>query len=537
MLFPHLESQIAHVDAEIARLKAHLIQLHRRRNALMPLSRLPLELVTTIFHHLIDDAATCKTEGLKSKDVPFFFWTVATQIYGHWRNAALGCPGLWTRMSTTNLAWFKAFVQRSGKHPLCIDTFPGKATNEEYTEMIRLVAANMHRIRTLTLRPNCFIQQHCWLQNVPAPQLEVLRCRFGRLNKFRLAPWTIWLILPPVLSTVTSLVLKRLYSSDELEIIKRCTSVRLLRIEDSITSAIHAWESTQPVSTPVIVPNLTYLRSQSSSLPMLASLVFPSVLKMDFALYFWSYDVSHLPARDFSLLAKISEPFTDPGRTTARLHHFSLSFDYHQYTVKGKDKAGEDLLVISVRYLPNNRLEDDPTSDSPILLGILNFVRTLNAPIHSIDVRGRGGGSLRDLFYLFRECTDVATLEFRNTDVEDVLIGFLSLPNAGDPPCAPEPEAPKSSPDISHDPLAELRFWLCVRMASFPGLQALVLQDFDEWKMIKYDEAKWLELFLQWLGRRRDTGMGLETLKITRCKFGQSVLDRLKSAVTNVIVE
>ncbi|KAF8642975.1 hypothetical protein AX16_009288 [Volvariella volvacea WC 439] len=582
-LSPHLESQIAHVDAEIARLKAHLIQLHRRRNALMPLSRLPLELVTSVLQHLIEEADTPQATRPNSEVTPFFSWTTATQVYAHWRNAALGCPGLWTYLSTTNLAWFKAFLQRSRNQSVCIDTSQGKAQDGEYDEMLQLLASNMQRVRSLTLLPECGEKKLLTLRNIPAPQLEILKCNvrgimvhgharvespqpdiMSKLRKLEIASGFEGLasFLPHTLSTVTNLNLRRLLPNDELEIIKRCMSVCHLVIEGTWTSAVSN-DLNQLAPIPVVLPNLVSLRSLSPSLPMLASLALPALRKIDIRIYFSNDNVTSRPPQQFPILAKILEPFIDDYRTFTRLDHFSLifggSFNKFEYTVKGMNATGEELVSLAIEYSSFNRLRDEPTSDTPILLGLIELARMLRIPIRAMDVRGSSRRDFQEVFYLFRDRLDVTKICLRDTGVDNMLVIFLSLPYASNPPCSPPlPTRSTLPPTTSQNPWVrleslsrrleptksrkEVRFCDCehcrnIRMTAYSNLGTLVLEDFKEEEMIKHYEPRWLELFLGWLRERKEIGLGLVTLRLVRCTFNQEYLDTLNALLPNVVIE
>ncbi|KAF8640322.1 hypothetical protein AX16_010217 [Volvariella volvacea WC 439] len=120
------QAEIADIDAQIAELEAKLAQLWRRRNALIPLSKILPELIAKILVHLVDDLVSRVKENAEQgfQTVKRFLdWTPATHFCNSWRDVGLNHSRLWTWIAMANAMWFKTFLERE--------------------ELIRLTASNM----------------------------------------------------------------------------------------------------------------------------------------------------------------------------------------------------------------------------------------------------------------------------------------------------------------------------------------------------------------------------------------------------------
>ncbi|KAF8648238.1 hypothetical protein AX16_006320 [Volvariella volvacea WC 439] len=176
-----LKAQIAEIDSEIHLLAVKMAELRRRRNALMPFSTLPREIISKVLHHAVENAVVAverQADNEGNYEVitgSIYDWTSITQFCMEWRLVALGQSTLWTQIRTTNSGWAKAFFQRSKDQLVCVDTSRGRTTDAEYDEVLRLVVSNMHRIRSLRLDANSVEERILWLRNISAPQLEVLK--------------------------------------------------------------------------------------------------------------------------------------------------------------------------------------------------------------------------------------------------------------------------------------------------------------------------------------------------------------------------
>ncbi|KAI0040251.1 hypothetical protein FA95DRAFT_1472499, partial [Auriscalpium vulgare] len=85
--------------------------LHIRRNAYLPVSRLPPEMLAKIFQFLVLLDLEWTREGLG--------WIAVTHVCASWRAIALGCPSLWTNLTfRLGMEWAETMLGRSRGLPL-----------------------------------------------------------------------------------------------------------------------------------------------------------------------------------------------------------------------------------------------------------------------------------------------------------------------------------------------------------------------------------------------------------------------------------
>lgn len=110
-----LKDVIAH---RIADLHTEICTLNKRRNSLLPICRLPPELLSTIFRKCI------ATEPPVTKKGQFPFQLTITSVCTHWRAVALDCPLLWTNIVHTAASphFTRAQLALSRTAPLTIKT-------------------------------------------------------------------------------------------------------------------------------------------------------------------------------------------------------------------------------------------------------------------------------------------------------------------------------------------------------------------------------------------------------------------------------
>lgn len=146
------EEQIAYHVTSAAHLRARL-------NALLPIARLPPEILGEIFSFYL--LATKAIDSWSSQD---YRWLVVTHVCHHWREVALNTPGLWTVIAVPgNLERTQAYISRSKQAPLRIVSLPTHdsvtpETQERDLECLQLVAPEFHRAETLVLalRPRAY---------------------------------------------------------------------------------------------------------------------------------------------------------------------------------------------------------------------------------------------------------------------------------------------------------------------------------------------------------------------------------------------
>ncbi|KAF8651828.1 hypothetical protein AX16_004653 [Volvariella volvacea WC 439] len=458
MLLADIDAQIAQTNAEIFALNAKLLQLRRRRNALMPLLKLPVELTTQIMEYIVEE----DIEGAPTlfSCIPF------TQFCADWRNVALNHPALWTRVSTSHGRWFEICLQRSRNRLLHVDTascnHPQSAADPD--DMFRRLAVNMHRVYELSIRPHSNLRRLDWLQYAHAPQLQILRyvCddpRYHRgvpvnaalryfpspgntMPKLRLLEVDCSLthgldiFLPSCLPTITDLNLRNLEYKTVLDILQRSKAVRNLSISNIST----VFMSAQAPTARILLPALQNARSQDTSPRFLSFLAFPSLRRMN--LNIPSNLNSHVfpPALvDYTSLARELERFSHPPRQDPRISHFSLSIRESPPTstlirLLGRNGAGEDVLTLSARStvqvgmplmpLPGFQVSTDPIGT---LNKFLDVAKSIKIPIRSVMVEENIRRNAQAHLLLLRDSIDITTIHIRGIESFFAFLSFYNV--------------------------------------------------------------------------------------------------------------
>ena len=97
---------LAQFDAEIERTSNYLLDLKRRRNALIPVFRLPPEIFTEIFQIVITANAF---EIMRAEPLSLSF----SRVCRTWRKMALNCATLWTRLPIQRSMLIEELLLRS----------------------------------------------------------------------------------------------------------------------------------------------------------------------------------------------------------------------------------------------------------------------------------------------------------------------------------------------------------------------------------------------------------------------------------------
>ncbi|KAF8649155.1 hypothetical protein AX16_005953 [Volvariella volvacea WC 439] len=243
----------------------------------MPLNKLLPELIGKVLQRVAYDSLNLTSEAghMYCEPTEWHMWTSITQFCMDWRGIVLDHSPLWIHVNTTNSRWFKAFLARSKEQLLYVHllrTSRSQVTDAEYDEMLRVVAANMYRIRSLCLNAELLSERLIWFQNMPAPHLEALHYSGTVHDSVRSLPSSISsnimpklhqlhlestgrldcdCILPPDLPTVTNASFAST-SPDSLTLLTRFKFLQRLSI---------LWNNTPP--NPLIhvaLPNLEHLK-------------------------------------------------------------------------------------------------------------------------------------------------------------------------------------------------------------------------------------------------------------------------------------
>lgn len=188
--------QISHASKltreELKQQKAHYYECIRvvntHLNALLPISRLPPEILSNIFLRHVQAArnrAGMNSATVQPMKLPCRRWIRVTHVCTHWRDVALQCPALWCYIKAPgSLRMLRTFLARSKDAPLtvsmslCGSRLPFRNICPEPNlseKSLMLVLAALHRVRQLHMKMYFGPLQEALEQiNGPAPLLESL---------------------------------------------------------------------------------------------------------------------------------------------------------------------------------------------------------------------------------------------------------------------------------------------------------------------------------------------------------------------------
>jgi len=135
---------VSAVDKELDSAKRLFCSLFTRRNALLPISLLPTEILTRVFHFLaLDEPPFVGKQNLG--------WIRATHVCQHWRQAALDDSSLWAGISgwPTNTSWILEMLARAKNARLDIDIDLAGTPNPR---VILLLPPHLSHTRKLCIR-------------------------------------------------------------------------------------------------------------------------------------------------------------------------------------------------------------------------------------------------------------------------------------------------------------------------------------------------------------------------------------------------
>ena len=101
------------VDAVTDRLRGLVLSFNTLRNTLIPISRLHPELLLEIFHVLVEQHDVGRPAMATSEVSDHYKWIRVTHICRAWRDIALRCPTLWTRIAVRHRDAERSFLERA----------------------------------------------------------------------------------------------------------------------------------------------------------------------------------------------------------------------------------------------------------------------------------------------------------------------------------------------------------------------------------------------------------------------------------------
>ncbi|KAF8871823.1 hypothetical protein BD779DRAFT_1805735 [Infundibulicybe gibba] len=170
-IYEHLACERHAIDSSIA-------TIHYHRNALIPMARLPPEILFQIFvFH-----ARLERKWLKGP-------LTSTRVCKRWRQIGLSCPGLWSRIDyedCRSVAGMETMIKRSRSAPLYLAINDRANTS---SQMMGLVVKNLHRFKSFDLLVqgrNTYVLSK--LFSKPAPLLQHLQISYTGLPAFTFPP-------------------------------------------------------------------------------------------------------------------------------------------------------------------------------------------------------------------------------------------------------------------------------------------------------------------------------------------------------------
>ncbi|KDQ61414.1 hypothetical protein JAAARDRAFT_190188 [Jaapia argillacea MUCL 33604] len=137
---------LTEIDTSIATHLESVRQLRSKRNALVPISCLPPELLAKIFieYAMCTDMAAEPAMSFR----PEVWWIATTHVCRHWREVGLGTPRLWSRPPFKKPKWAKEMLIRSKSAPLQVNATIG---NMEHLRAVESALKHMSRIQVLSI--------------------------------------------------------------------------------------------------------------------------------------------------------------------------------------------------------------------------------------------------------------------------------------------------------------------------------------------------------------------------------------------------
>ncbi|KAF8066584.1 hypothetical protein FPV67DRAFT_1197657 [Lyophyllum atratum] len=141
----------ARIRREVKNLKAAIRVWNERHNSLSLSSRLPPEILSTIFEFFSEAERKELIDGVFDD----FKWIRISHVCRHWRRAALACPSLWSSVLLTHPS-ARELLHRSGAAPL---TMWFKLEDPSDFGRVRLLLKHMSRVEEVGL----YFQGYAWV--------------------------------------------------------------------------------------------------------------------------------------------------------------------------------------------------------------------------------------------------------------------------------------------------------------------------------------------------------------------------------------
>ncbi|KAJ3542430.1 hypothetical protein NM688_g5969 [Phlebia brevispora] len=399
---------------------AYVVDLRRHTNDLVPIARLPPEILLMVFKKC--RAGKLQPSRLSLWQAP---WITFTQVCHHWRVVALSAPTLWNTMvlevrnkSLPPSEAIATWLGRTGQTPLVVDVRDSEDSLhqlsrrnqqalsdlilEQLPRIRKLDVAMAHEVPSMMQWPSsmspCMERLSLWNRQCPAETIWDVQSlavnfsqRFPALRKFTLAggyqfDFTTW-TLP---SSLTSLMILNSVPSasqspsDIMNVLRRLGSLNVLLLENVLPHDAKPFVGMEPVA----LPTLSSLQLGDTEYKFLLShLVLPPSTTLNLK---WGMDDLHEESR-FSTLARhlrrgrpLRSAYLMPeSYCDGAMSWFEFAAWWDVQTVESmEEQAEEDKADVWVVWCPGtlqaDMVDNDLISILTLLVGLpLSTVRSL----------------------------------------------------------------------------------------------------------------------------------------------------------------
>jgi hypothetical protein len=172
--------KIIEAEERVLKAKEDLRELQSQHNSLIPICRLPNEVLSLIFISCVTDAhGVFKSWVVDSKVYSTrFSWIWVTHVCRHWREVALSCPEMWATPVFQKPNMAQEMLVRAKGAPLRIHA-PNFSTRREQEEVLKEAFKDMARIAELHFVVSSLSEDTRSLLSRPAPLLRSLEVSSG----------------------------------------------------------------------------------------------------------------------------------------------------------------------------------------------------------------------------------------------------------------------------------------------------------------------------------------------------------------------
>ncbi|KAI0263194.1 hypothetical protein BC834DRAFT_320865 [Gloeopeniophorella convolvens] len=548
----------AMVEKQIADVKLNMLLMMTRRNALVPISILPPELLARIFSLL-----TLEHPPFKDRKQNLG-WIVVTHVCRHWRQVALDDASLWGKLDgfQPSSRWITEMVVRSKGAPLDISFMETPSQ-----QALSLFSQNFSRIRELALSAIWTESAQKHVQNMlgcEAPTMERLIVGFlggshhprpntltflkghaPRLRELSLCnvalPWSSFPSSPLTLLTVVSLdkAAQKASALDSLDtlfdVMENSPSLDSLILRDCLPST----PSTAPHTRTVNLPKLSFISLAGPRIDVVR--IFGAVrLPPSARIALECTSPPPVEGDPGHVVSLIAAHFGSPGSVTFRSLDLMLNGTKHSFEISATNKLPES-------GKPPSSIFQDPESDEIDLHLIIETHHDSNK-LSSLVQRTLASLSLADIECIaFTSSSEpVITLDWKQilrqgdkiTSVEVLGGGTVALLQAINPPKQTIATTSSSNPKArgqgkntrgSQDP-PQQTMPMAVNPPPFRELKSLFFELLAFSRKVPGASTVY-DLVRSIVDRRRKCGVPIKILDITSCTISDNQVRSLKTLV------